>query len=208
MRIRTVLTSALLLFALCLSATSTVADTVMLRDGTKFEGTFLGATQRAIRFEVRGQHRAFAIDDVQSISFAPPPAEVAEQNRQISKDPDSSVAGAVPTGTIIQVMLAEGIDSRKNAPGHSFEAVLETNLVADGWIVAHRGAQVFGIVTRAPGSGTDTASNLTLEITSVAIDDANHALVAELETALVSNPSLIVPKGRTLAFRLTSPFKL
>ena len=205
MRIRTVLTSALLSFVFCLFAISTVADMVLLRDGSKLEGTFLGATQRAIRFEVRGQHRAFAIDDVQSISFAP---ASADQKSKISKEPDSSVAGAVPTGTIIQVMLAEGIDSTKNAPGHSFEAVLETNLVADGRIVAHRGAQVFGVVTRSRGSGTDTVSNLTLEITSVAIDDANHALVAELETAIVSNPSLIVPKGRTLAFRLTSPFKL
>ena len=47
---------------------------------------------------------------------------------------------------LIPVRLVDGLSSERNAPGDSFASTLDQELVADGFVIAERGARVEGRV--------------------------------------------------------------
>ena len=59
----------------------------------------------------------------------------------------------IPASTAITVRLLDAISSERNRAGDTFQATLEQPLVADGIVVADRGASVFGRVVQAQQSG-------------------------------------------------------
>ena len=85
---------------------------------------------------------------------APPPAPAP---------PVQSVT--VAAGTPIPIRLLDGVSSERNRPGDPFQATLEEALVADGILVADRGATVMGRVVAAQQSGRVAGlSELALEL--------------------------------------------
>jgi hypothetical protein len=75
---------------------------------------------------------------------APPPAPPA---------PPPIRTVTIPASTAITVRLLDAISSERNRAGDTFQATLEQPLVADGIVVADRGASVFGRVVQAQQSG-------------------------------------------------------
>lgn len=54
----------------CFAAMSLLnADTLLLRNGTRVEGTFMGGDARSVRFAVGSQVNSYAVGDVDSVSF-------------------------------------------------------------------------------------------------------------------------------------------
>ena len=56
-------------------------------------------------------------------------------------------------GILIPVRLVDGLTSERNLPGESFTATLDKELVADGFVIAERGARVVGRVVSADKGG-------------------------------------------------------
>jgi len=56
-------------------------------------------------------------------------------------------------GLLIPVRLIDGLSSERNQPGDTFHATLEKELVADGFVIAERGARVEGRVVAADRGG-------------------------------------------------------
>ena len=56
-------------------------------------------------------------------------------------------------GTLIPVRLVDGLTTERNQPGDSFTATLDKELVADGFVIAERGARVEGRVVSADKGG-------------------------------------------------------
>jgi len=77
----------------------------------------------------------------------------------------------VPAGTRILIRTIDPIDTSKNKPGYRFTASLETNLQAEGVVVAPRGTTVYGRLVQASSSGRfKGSSELTLELTDIVIN--------------------------------------
>ena len=57
------------------------------------------------------------------------------------------------TGILIPVRLVDGLTSERNLPGDSFTATLDKELVANGFVIAERGARVEGRVVSADKGG-------------------------------------------------------
>ena len=76
----------------------------------------------------------------ESIPQAAPP--LSEPNR-----------ATLSAGMLIPVRLADGLTSERNQPGDTFQATLEKELVADGFVIAERGARVDGVVVAADRGG-------------------------------------------------------
>ena len=88
--------------------------------------------------------------------------------------PGASQTVTVPAGTRIMVRMIDGVDSSKNHVGDKFRASLEENLVVNGVVVAHKGADVYGRLAEAKGAGhIKGKSELKLELTDISI---NHQL--------------------------------
>ena len=88
-------------FSFLLAATSALrGDTLVLRDGRSFEGTYFGGNDRAIRFQVNGAIRYYSLADVENIQFGPAlqsPQFIQFQNARLQIDRPRDW-GAYPNG--------------------------------------------------------------------------------------------------------------
>jgi hypothetical protein len=73
---------------------------------------------------------------------------------------------------LIPVRLVDGLSSERNAPGDTFMATLDRELVADGFVIAERGARVEGrVVTVDRGTKVKGGATLVLELTRLHTSD-------------------------------------
>jgi Glycine-zipper domain len=154
----------ILLGALVLLAGAS-ADTLRLRSGRRVEGTFFGADTRQIKFVgPDGQTVTYALTDVEGITFAatsaPPPAALPRPTTV-----------TVLAGTGLLVRMVDSLDTSKTQTGQLFTATLESSLVANSVIVAHKGTTVHGKVTKSENAGRLAGkSELQLELMDIVIN--------------------------------------
>jgi len=82
-------------------------------------------------------------------------------------------------GTLIPARTVEGLSSDRNAAGDGFTATLDQPLVADGWVIAERGAHLEGkVVDTGRGKGQ---SHLVIVLTQLKTSDGQRVAI-ETET--------------------------
>jgi hypothetical protein len=81
-------------------------------------------------------------------------------------------------GTLIPVRLVDGLTSERNLPGDWFTATLDKELVADGFVIAERGARVEGrVVASDKGGRVKGVSTLTVELVRLHTSDGQTVAV-------------------------------
>jgi hypothetical protein len=78
------------------------ADVLKTRDGHSFEGSFRGATEQAIRFEVAGTVRSFPVNEVAAVGFSAADSAAESDRGDTTAAGSSEAAGnasAVPAAT-------------------------------------------------------------------------------------------------------------
>jgi hypothetical protein len=85
-------------------------------------------------------------------------------------------------GILIPVRLVDGLSSDRNAAGDTFLATLDRELVADGFVIAERGARVEGRVVNVDrGSKMHGGATLVVELTRLHTSD-NQNVAIQTET--------------------------
>lgn len=113
---------------------------------------------------------------------APPPAvpPVASAEPEHATPAPAQVSAApVPqphqvtlnAGFVLPVRLVDGISSERNVTGDVFAATLDRELVADGFVIAERGARVEGRVVAVDRAKARAAAALALELTALHTSD-------------------------------------
>jgi len=98
------------------------------------------------------------------------PAEAPAQGNFVS----------VPAGTRILIRLSETLSSANQRAGARFTGPLETNLMAQGVVVAPRGTTVHGQLVSAHSAGRMSGgSELALELTDIVISDTAHPIMTD-----------------------------
>jgi len=179
--------------AALLPCTAVAQETILLRDGTSFDGRMTGATERSITFrDNSGQMHRFDVDRVQSIQFAGPngansygsnypgsnnanaPGPLPTKNQtgtypQNQAGRSTGYALAVPAGTEIAVRTNENIDTRDTSQGTSYAAQVDRDVVgADGRVVIPRGAEARLVVRRV------NDNTLALDLQSVRVNGRTY----------------------------------
>jgi len=125
-----------------------MADTLELANGKSMEGRFVSRDKGVVNFETKeGVVVSIKEKDVKSILLggakksteAPTPAA-----KPLTKESTGPIT--VPAGTIIHVRMKEPVNTKQNAAGHKFTAVMETDLVVSGTVVAPKGSNVYGVL--------------------------------------------------------------
>jgi hypothetical protein len=84
----------------------------------------------------------------------------------------------IPAGTVLAVRLNESVGSESNHPGDTFTAVLDSELVVDGLVIAERGARVEGRVVESRAAGrVKGLSSIILELTEIATSDGQRVRI-------------------------------
>jgi hypothetical protein len=97
----------------------------------------------------------------ENVTPAPPPPAPPEPHRV-----------TLNAGILIPVRLVDGLTSERNLPGDSFAATLDKELVADGFVIAERGARVEGrVVASDKGGRVRGVSSLSVELVRLHTSD-------------------------------------
>ena len=80
-------------------------------------------------------------------------------------------------GTMIPVRLVDGLTSERNLPGDAFAATLDKELVADGFVIAERGARVEGRVVSCDKGGLTKSASLAVELVRLSTSDGQTVSV-------------------------------
>jgi hypothetical protein len=162
-----------ILFAALITAAGASADTLHLRSGQNVEGNFLGASTSQVKFlGPDGKPKTYSLMDVEGITFAVPSAP-ASPNRPPAAAPAKPTKTTVLAGTPIAVRMVDSLDTGKTQTGALFTATLDSNLEANGIVVARKGATVHGKVTKSSNARRLTGkSELQLELTNIVINGA------------------------------------
>jgi hypothetical protein len=147
---RIVLATAMGLCVASLPAISS-ADTLILRDGSRIEGTMMGFAARTITFlHADGVSRRYPTSQIESVDFVS--AERANPRAVSSRRLEA------PAGTELVVRTVEVIDSRNSAVDQTFAAIFEhavANAAGQTIIPSNASAQ---LIIRQISSGGATGS--------------------------------------------------
>ena len=76
------------------------------------------------------------------------------------------------TGVLIPVRLVDGLNSERNTAGDTFTATLDRELVADGFVIAERGARVDGRIANVERAGKVRGiASMSIELTRLHTSD-------------------------------------
>ena len=170
---RTTCITALIVLAV---GASLSADRIKLKSGKVIDGMFVGADSKAVRVLLdNGKITEVAIDDTVSVEFTPrkpappptPPNPVA-QPKPIQ----------VPSGTMINVRLTQGIDVDASQTGHTFKAIVDDPVMMNGSIVIPRGATCVLQAAAVQQSGKMKGSDkITLKANSLSYGGFSYEIV-------------------------------
>ncbi len=175
----------LFLWALLSFTAAAPADTVVLRQGKKLEGLFLGANSRQIDFMPDGgQTQHIQISDILSIQFNAP--EAAAPAAPAPKPAAPAAAGRPPVtiaqGTMIRVRTIDPIDVDASQAGQKFRASVDDPILVGGSVVVPRGADVTLQATKVQQSGSMKGSDLIqLKINSVTINGSPYQVATSIQ---------------------------
>ena len=167
----------LLSFALVMMVSSvSFADTLVLKDGRRFDGTFKSRDNGTVVFDAKGMAISVPEADVQELTFGTgggaqvqAPAQAAAP-APVTSQPAQAVT--VPAGTILHVRMQDSLDTKRHGNGHRFTAIMEADIVVNGVVAIPRGATVYGQVTNAKQAGRLVGkSGATLTFTGVMINN-------------------------------------
>lgn len=169
------------LLSLIVAAASLAADTLVLRNGNRLEGTFIDGGNHAIRFAVASQINSYSLSDIESIRFgdsqssSAPPLPVAS----ISPAPTPPQSGPpnvpprieIPAGTPIMVRLVDDVNSERDNIGANYRASIDQPVIVNGQEVIPRGADATVVLIDAQKSGKlEGKTILTLDLKYLAVN--------------------------------------
>jgi hypothetical protein len=156
-----------------LPAAPLYADTLQLRSGQSLQGAYAGGTTETIQFKTDAGVLTVSRTDAAVLTFTAPPPPPPPQPAAAVQRP---AAVTVPAGTLLLVRVQNQVSSDDKA-GTKFAAVLETDLTANGVVVAPAGTKVYGQVQQSKKAGRMVGkSTLSLVLTDINIGGTNQPI--------------------------------
>jgi len=180
-----VLAAAMGLCVVSLPAASS-ADTLILRDGSRVEGTVTGFAARTITFlHADGVSRRYPTSTIASIEFVS--AERANPRAVSNRSLEA------PSGTELVVRTVEVIDSRSSAVDQTFAAIVERAVTnAAGQVIIPSGASAQLVIRQISTGGATGSPEMVLDVRSITVDGRRYLvsttdLVETSETGIGKN---------------------
>jgi hypothetical protein len=170
-----------------------LADTIVLKDGKVLQGTFKGGTDEAIIFEIKGQIKQVAIQDITSLTFSPRGVKEGvaiekDISQDVSEDLTHDIAQdltaidaamvakvkgpvTVPVGTSLMIKVDKAFSTASHQVGSKITGVLDIDLVVDGKVIAPKGSQVYGKVLESIGGRRVGNQKIVFQFTDLMINN-------------------------------------
>jgi hypothetical protein len=150
--------------SLCVLSPAAVssADVLVMRDGTRLDGTVVGIAARTITFRhADGVSRRYTTSQVEALEFLS-----AERVNPKAVDSNRLTARA---GTELVVRTVETIDSRNSGSDQVFSAIVEQDVDSDSHLVVPARSSAQLVIRQVSPSGATGSPEMALDIQSIAI---------------------------------------
>jgi len=175
--------SLIALAVLALAAGPLSADTLIMRDGKKIDGTLLGATARQVEFlPSDGKTIKVSIDQVDALEFSTP-AVVAPPKPASAPAPAAAAKKAIllPAGLAFRVRTIDPIDVDVAKAGSKFHASIDDPIMIGGEVVVPRGADAVLVAAKVEQGGKMKGSDLiSLKVNSIMVRGRSYPVVTTL----------------------------
>jgi hypothetical protein len=182
---RIVIATAMSLCVVSLAAISS-ADTLVMRDGTRIQGTVVGIAARTITFRhADGVSRRYATSQVEALEFLS-----AERANPRAVSGHSLEA---PAGTELVVRTVETIDSRNSGADQRFSAIVERDVTdASGRVIIPERSSAQLVIRQLSSGGATGSPEMVLDIQSITVDGRRYVvstkdLTLESDTGIGKN---------------------
>ena len=167
--------------AMALTACSIHADTLVMRDGKKLDGTVLGSTARQIEFlPFSGTVVKVPIESVVSVQYSMSPAPADEPAPKQAKAA-SRPAVTLPAGTAFRVKTIDPIDVDVTQAGHTFRGSIDDPITSKGDVVVPRGADVVLVAAKVEQGGKMKGSDLIeLKVNSIVVNGRSYQVATSV----------------------------
>lgn len=201
-------------FTMCaiLVCSGAFADTLVLKNGNRIDGTYLGGDARTVRMTVGDRVESYQVTEISSIQFGTVPAAAPTASAPAQAPsptatelasrpaPGPAVTGSgteIPAGTTLTVRMIDSVDSERDKVGQTFRASLDEPLMINGETIVPRGADVLmKLVDQKQSGKIQGQTALTLDIVSVTVDgrpiDVNTAEVTQASTSRGSRSTKVI----------------
>ncbi len=179
---RIVIATAMSLCVVSLAALS-AADTLVMRDGTRVQGTVVSIVSRTITFRhADGVSRRYPTSRVEALEFLS-----AERANPRAVNPRSLEA---PAGTELDVRTVETIDSRNSGADQVFSATVERSVTnASGRVIVPEGSSAQLVIRQMSSGGATGSPEMALDIQSITVDGRRY-LVSTTDVTLASGTGI------------------
>jgi len=180
------------------------ADTLVMRDGRRLEGTVVSLSDGTITFrQPRGTVRSFRVGQVDVLEFVPVERGGPRGTSGRGDDPDSR-GGRPPgrgaevgdrgleltAGTEIMVRTGEEIDSRTAGPDQTFLGVIEEDIMTTaGRVIVPDGSSARLVIRRLESGGRTGSPEMVLDLASITVDGRRYR-VSTADLSLDSDTGL------------------
>ena len=177
---RIVIAAAMSLWVVSLAAISS-ADTLVMRDGTRVQGTVVGIKARTITFRhADGVSRRYSTSQVEALDFVT--AERANPRAVSGRSLEA------PAGTELVVRTVETIDSRNAGADQTFSAVVEQKVTnASGGVIVPERSSAQLMIRQMSSGGATGGPEMALDIQSITVDGRRY-MVSTKDLTLEATP--------------------
>jgi hypothetical protein len=177
-----VIATAMSLCVVSLAAISS-ADTLIMRNGTRVQGTVVSFAARTITFRhADGVSRRYSTSQVESLEFLS--AERANPRAVSGRSLEA------PAGTELVVRTVETIDSRNAGADQVFSAVVEQEVTnAAGRVIIPERSSAQLIIRQLSSGGATGSPEMALDIQSITVDGRRY-LVSTADVTLESGTGI------------------
>ncbi len=179
---RIVIASAMGLCVVSLAAISS-ADTLIMRDGSRVQGTLVGFATRTITFRhADGVSRRYQTSQVEAVEFLS--AERANPRAVSGLDLEA------PAGTELVVRTVETIDSRNAGADQAFSAIVEREVTnTAGRVIVPEGSSAQLMIRQMSSGGATGSPEMALDVQSITVAGRRY-LVSTSDVSLESGTGI------------------
>jgi hypothetical protein len=160
--------------SLCVVSAATIssADTLIMTNGTRIQGTVVSIAARTITFEdASGASRRYNASQVDALEFTPVSVRTADvrtrgNNRRLE---------TLPSGTELTVRTAEDIDSSTAVVDQTFSAIVERDIRGESdSVIIPAGSHAVLVVREISSGGTTGSSDMVLDMQSMTVSGRRY----------------------------------
>jgi len=177
-----VIATAMSLCVVSLAAIAS-ADTLIMRDGTRIEGTVVGFAARTITFRhADGVSRRYPTSQVEAVEFVS--ADRSNPNAVSGRSLEA------PAGTELVVRTVETIDSRNVAADQAFSAIVEQEVTnSSGHVIVPKGSSAQLMIRQMSSGGATGSPEMAVDIQSITVAGRRY-LISTKDLAVASDTGI------------------